>query len=57
MARIVFSGMLDQLPDMKIITNNLGAMIQYFEDRVKPLRDQLGTRNVGRGLQSAFRPR
>jgi aminocarboxymuconate-semialdehyde decarboxylase len=44
MARIVFSGMLDKLPDMKIVTHHLGAMIPYFEGRVGPLFDQLGTR-------------
>jgi predicted TIM-barrel fold metal-dependent hydrolase len=44
MARIVFSGMLDRLPEMKIITHHLGAMIPYFEGRVGPLWDQLGTR-------------
>lgn len=45
MARIVFSGMLDRFPDMKIITHHLGAMIPYFEGRVGPLFDQLGTRS------------
>jgi predicted TIM-barrel fold metal-dependent hydrolase len=44
MARIVFSGMLDQLPEMRIITHHLGAMIPYFEGRVGPLWDRLGTR-------------
>src|SRR6202035_6165888 len=44
MARLVFSGMLDRLPEMKIITHHLGAMIPYFEGRVGPLWDQLGTR-------------
>ena len=44
MSRIVFSGMFDRLPEMKIITHHLGAMIPYFEGRVGPLWDQLGTR-------------
>jgi predicted TIM-barrel fold metal-dependent hydrolase len=44
MARIVFSGMFDRLPEMTIITHHLGAMIPYFEGRVGPLWDQLGTR-------------
>ena len=44
MARIVFSGLLDRLPEMTIITHHLGAMIPYFEGRVGPLWDQLGTR-------------
>ena len=45
MARIVFSGLFDRLPEMKIITHHLGAMIPYFEGRVGPLWDQLGTRS------------
>jgi hypothetical protein len=44
MARVVFSGMLDGLTEMKIITHHLGSMIPYFESRVGPLWDQLGTR-------------
>jgi predicted TIM-barrel fold metal-dependent hydrolase len=44
MARIVFSGMFDRLPEMKVVTHHLGAMIPYFEGRVGPLWDQLGTR-------------
>jgi len=44
MARLVFSGMFDRLPELKIITHHLGAMIPYFEGRVGPLWDQLGTR-------------
>ena len=44
MARIVFSGLLDRLPEMNIVTHHLGAMIPYFEGRVGPLWDQLGSR-------------
>ena len=44
MARIVFSGLFDRLPELKIVTHHLGAMIPYFEGRVGPLWDQLGSR-------------
>jgi aminocarboxymuconate-semialdehyde decarboxylase len=44
MARLVFSGLFDRLPEMRIITHHLGAMIPYFEGRVGPLWDQLGSR-------------
>jgi predicted TIM-barrel fold metal-dependent hydrolase len=47
MSRMVFSGMFDKLPDMRIITHHLGAMIPYFAGRVGPLWDQLGSRTVG----------
>jgi uncharacterized protein len=44
MAHIVFSGVFDRHPDLKIITHHMGAMIPYFEGRVGPGWDQLGTR-------------
>jgi len=46
MARLVFSGMFDKLPDLRLITHHLGAMIPYFEGRVGPLWDQLGSRSA-----------
>ncbi len=45
MGRIVFSGMFDKFPDLKIITHHLGAMVPYFEMRAGPGLDQLGTRS------------
>jgi predicted TIM-barrel fold metal-dependent hydrolase len=44
MAHLVFSGLFDRLPDIKIITHHLGGMIPYFEGRVGTSWDQLGTR-------------
>jgi len=44
MAHLVFSGLFDRYPDIKIITHHLGGMIPYFEGRVGPGWDQLGTR-------------
>ncbi len=44
MAHLVFAGLFDRHPDLKIITHHLGAMIPYFEGRVGPGWDQLGTR-------------
>ena len=46
MARLVFSGLFDRLPGIKIITHHMGAMIPYFEGRVGPGCDQLGKRTV-----------
>jgi predicted TIM-barrel fold metal-dependent hydrolase len=45
MGRLVFSGLFDKLPDLKIITHHLGAMVPYFEMRAGPGLDQLGTRS------------
>jgi aminocarboxymuconate-semialdehyde decarboxylase len=47
MARMVFSGLFDKLPGMRLITHHLGAMIPYFEGRVGPLWDQLGSPTDG----------
>ena len=44
MARIVFSGMLEKLPNLKIITHHLGGTAPYLAGRLGPLWDQLGAR-------------
>jgi aminocarboxymuconate-semialdehyde decarboxylase len=46
MARMVFSGLFDRLPNLRILTHHCGAMIPFFEGRVGPLWDQLGSRTV-----------
>lgn len=44
MARLVFSGIFDTCPGIKIITHHMGAMIPYFEGRVGFGWDALGSR-------------
>lgn len=44
MARLVFSGLFDRHPGIKIITHHMGAMIPYVEGRVASGWDQLGSR-------------
>ena len=44
MAHIVFAGLFDRHPNLKIITHHLGGMIPFFEGRVGPGWDQLGSR-------------
>ena len=44
MARIVFEGLFDEYPGLKIITHHMGGMVPYFEGRVGPGWDQLGSR-------------
>ena len=46
MARMVFSGLFDRHPDIKIITHHMGGMVPYFEGRVGPGWDQLGSRTT-----------
>ena len=45
MARIVFAGLFDRYPHLKIITHHMGGMVPYFEGRVGHGWDQLGTRS------------
>ncbi len=47
MARLVFGGYFDRWPDLKIITHHCGGMTPYFEGRVGPGMDQLGSRTTG----------
>jgi predicted TIM-barrel fold metal-dependent hydrolase len=44
MARIVFAGLFDRFPNLKIVTHHMGAMAPYFEGRIGPGWDQLGAR-------------
>ena len=44
MARMVFSGIFDTCPGIKIVTHHMGAMIPYFEGRVGYGWDALGSR-------------
>ena len=44
MSRLVFSGLFDRHPNIKIITHHGGAMIPFFEGRVGYGWDQLGKR-------------
>jgi aminocarboxymuconate-semialdehyde decarboxylase len=47
MARMVFSKIFDELPNLKIITHHGGGMVPFFEGRVGPGLDQLGSRTSG----------
>jgi aminocarboxymuconate-semialdehyde decarboxylase len=44
MSRIVFSGVLERYPDLKILTHHGGSMVPHFAGRVGPGWDQLGAR-------------
>jgi aminocarboxymuconate-semialdehyde decarboxylase len=44
MSRIVFAGLFDRHPGLKIVTHHMGAMAPYFEGRIGPGWDQLGAR-------------
>jgi len=44
MCRLVFSGLFDRHPGIKIITHHLGGMIPYYDGRVGPGLQVLGAR-------------
>jgi len=52
MVRLVFSGILESYPDLKIITHHGGAMVPFFENRITGWIDShdilLGRRDAGK---------
>lgn len=46
MSRMVFSGLFDRLPNIKIITHHCGGMLPYFSKRAETLWAQLGSRSA-----------
>jgi aminocarboxymuconate-semialdehyde decarboxylase len=44
MARLVFSGVLERYPDLKLLIHHGGSMVPHFSGRVGPGWDQLGAR-------------
>ncbi|MDR3440988.1 amidohydrolase family protein [Telmatospirillum sp.] len=46
MARIVFSGMFERLPNLRVVTHHCGAMVPFFEGRVGHGWDELGSRTA-----------
>ena len=49
MARMVFSGLFDRLPELRVITHHCGGMIPYFSGRAETLWAQLGSRSADGG--------
>jgi len=46
MARFVFSGLLEKLPDLRLVTHHCGAMIPFLSGRAETLWAQLGARSA-----------
>ena len=44
LARLIFSGIMDRFPDLKVIAHHLGGVVPYLEGRVGHSFDQLGVR-------------
>ncbi|WP_426959446.1 amidohydrolase family protein [Muricoccus radiodurans] len=54
MARLVFGGVIDRVPGLKVLAHHLGAMVPYFEGRVGPGWDQLGKRTTDEDLSGVL---
>ena len=55
MARIVFSGLFDRLPGLRLITHHCGAMIPYFAGRAETLWAQLGSRTADENYEELLK--
>jgi predicted TIM-barrel fold metal-dependent hydrolase len=44
MARLVFSGLMERYPGLKVITHHAGGMVPFFSGRVGPGMDSFGAR-------------
>jgi aminocarboxymuconate-semialdehyde decarboxylase len=54
MARMVFSGLLQKLPELRVVTHHCGAMIPYFAGRADTLWAQLGSRSAENTYQDVL---
>tara|TARA_B100000686_G_scaffold343846_1_gene425371 strand:- start:142 stop:1128 length:987 start_codon:yes stop_codon:yes gene_type:complete len=52
MTRLVYSGLFDRHPELKIITHHMGGMIPFFDGRVGPGMDVLGARTTDEDLSN-----
>jgi uncharacterized protein len=55
MARMVFSGLLQKLPELRVVTHHCGAMIPYFAGRADTLWAQLGSRSAENTYQDVLK--
>lgn len=57
MARMVFSGVLEKFPNLKLITHHCGAMVPYFASRIVCLKNQIDeyNENLTRPILEYFR--
>jgi predicted TIM-barrel fold metal-dependent hydrolase len=55
MARMVFSGLLERLPNLRLITHHCGAMIPFLAGRCETLWAQLGSRSAGENYEEVLK--
>jgi len=55
MSRMVFSGLFEKLPGIRIITHHCGAMIPFFSGRAETLWAQLGSRSADENYEDLLK--
>jgi aminocarboxymuconate-semialdehyde decarboxylase len=55
MSRMVFSGLFEKLPGIRIITHHCGAMIPFFSGRAETLWAQLGSRSADENYEELLK--
>lgn len=56
MARLVFSGVLEAFPKLKLITHHCGAMVPFFADRIERLYGYMGAHGQKGFMERLSRP-
>jgi uncharacterized protein len=54
LSRLVFSGIMDRYPGLKVICHHYGGMVPFAEGRVGHGWDQLGSRTTGEDLSGVL---
>jgi aminocarboxymuconate-semialdehyde decarboxylase len=47
MARLVFSGIMEKYPNLKIVTHHLGGMVPFYAERIRQFTQLFGSRREG----------
>jgi aminocarboxymuconate-semialdehyde decarboxylase len=55
MTRLIFGGVLDRFPSLKIITHHLGGTVPFLESRIRNAYDQFGTRTADEDYAALLR--
>ena len=55
MTRMIFGGLLDRFPGLKVITHHLGGTVPFLESRIKHAYDQFGARTVDEDYAALLR--
>lgn len=55
MTRMIFSGLLDRFPTLKVITHHCGGTVPFLESRIKGAYDQFGARTADEDYAALLR--